>query len=114
MMNNQIHNGRDVTKTDPLHVETFKDSDTGLLGYADPDGQVVFYRTTVRKHTLDTPFDVDKITEMPRVDIVASYAGSDALLVKAVQRNGSAGLIIGRELAGEAETPLATGPPWRR
>ena len=35
-MNNQIHNGRDVTKTDPLHVETFKDSDTGLLGYRGP------------------------------------------------------------------------------
>ena len=105
VMNNQIHNGRDVTKTDPLHVETFKDSDTGLLGYADPDGQVVFYRTTVRKHTLDTPFDADKITEMPRVDIVASYAGSDALLVKAVQRNGSAGLILAGVGGGSGDSP---------
>mgnify|MGYP001369611061 CR=1 FL=1 len=83
VLNNQIHSGRDVTKTDPLHVETFKDYDMGLLGYGDPDGEVVFYRSTVRKHTTATPFDVQQIASLPRVDIVSSYAGSDALLVEA-------------------------------
>ncbi len=93
-MNNQIHSGRDVSKTDPLHVETFKDNDMGLLGYVDPDGQVVFYRSTVRKHTTETPFVVERIGILPRVDIVSTYAGSDELLVEAVRRNRSAGLVL--------------------
>jgi L-asparaginase len=104
VLNNQIHSGRDVTKTDPLHVETFKDYDMGLLGYADPDGEVVFYRSTVRKHTTATPFDVEKIESLPRVDIVSSYAGSDALLVEAVRRNGSAGLVLAGLGGGSVES----------
>ncbi|MCZ6867663.1 MAG: asparaginase [Chloroflexi bacterium] len=105
VLNNQIHSGRDVTKTDPLHVETFKDYDMGLLGYADPDGEVVFYRSTVRKHTTATPFDVEQIESLPRVDIVSSYAGSDALLVEAVRRNGSAGLVLAGVGGGSVESP---------
>lgn len=105
VLNNQIHSGRDVTKTDPLHVETFKDYDMGLLGYADPDGEVVFYRSTVRKHTTATPFDVERIESLPRVDIVSSYAGSDALLVEAVRRNGSAGLVLAGVGGGSVDSP---------
>lgn len=105
VLNNQVHSGRDVTKTDPLHVETFKDYDMGLLGYADPDGEVVFYRSTVRKHTTATPFDVERIESLPRVDIVSSYAGSDALLVEAVRRNGSAGLVLAGVGGGSVDSP---------
>ena len=105
VMNNQIHNGRDVTKTDPLHVETFKDSDTGLLGYCDPDGQVAFYRSVERKHTVNTPFDPDEMGELPRVDIVPTYAGADEMLVEAVRRQGSPGLILAGVGGGSSATP---------
>lgn len=104
-LNNQIHSGRDVTKTDPLHVETFKNYDMGLLGYTDPDGGIVFYRSVVRKHTLDTPFHMDDIASLPRVDIVHSYAGSDAILVEAVRNQGSAGLILAGVGGTSADTP---------
>ena len=105
VMNNQIHNGRDVTKTDPLHLETFKDSDTGLLGYCDPDGKVAFYRSVERKHTVDTIFAPEAMGELPRVDIVPTYAGADEMLVEAVRRHGSPGLILAGVGGGSAASP---------
>ena len=94
VLNNEIHSGREVTKANTLRVETFRPNELGFLGYADSDGQVVFYRTPTRKHTTATPFDVDGLQTLPRVDIVHSYPGADGLLVDSVREHGSAGLII--------------------
>lgn len=94
VLNNQIHSARDVIKTDTYRVETFRSYDMGLLGYADSDGQVVFYRSVLRSHTTATPFDTESLEELPRVDIVYSYTGADGLLVNAVIRNRSEGMIV--------------------
>jgi L-asparaginase len=94
VLNSEIHCGRDVTKANTFRVETFRPNELGFLGYADADGNVVFYRTPVRKHTMDTPFDVSQLPAMPRVDIVYSYAGADGLLVDAVRQNGSDGMVL--------------------
>ena len=94
VLNNEIQCARDVTKTNTFRVETFKPNELGFLGYADSDGQVVFYRAPLRKHTTATPFQVHGATQLPRVDIVYSYAGADGLLIDAVCQNGSAGLVV--------------------
>ena len=94
VLNNQIQCARDVTKVNTFRVETFMTNDLGLLGYADSDGQVVFYRTPTRKHTTATPFDVSGMESLPRVDIVSSYAGADTLLVDAVRQNRSDGMVL--------------------
>ena len=94
VLNNEIQCARDVTKASTFRVETFRPNELGFLGYADSDGQVVFYRAPLRAHTVNTPFLVDDMTDLPRVDIVYSYAGADGLLVDAVRENGSDGLIL--------------------
>ena len=94
VLNNEIQCGRDVTKANTFRVETFRPNELGFLGYADSDGKVVFYRAPLRRHTSDTPFSVDGITSLPRVDIVYSYAGADGLLIDAVRNNHSDGLIL--------------------
>ena len=94
VLNNEIQCARDVVKTNTLRVETFKPNELGFLGYADSDGEVVFYRAPLRKHTADTIFDVAGYDVLPRVDIVYSYAGADELLVDAVRRNRSSGLVL--------------------
>ncbi len=94
VLNNEIQSGRDVTKASTFRVETFRPNELGFLGYADSDGKVEFYRAPIRKHTVNTPFMVDDMTDMPRVDIVYSYAGADGLLVDAVRHNKSDGLIL--------------------
>lgn len=99
ILNNEIQCARDVVKTNTFRVETFKPNELGFLGYADSDGEVVFYRAPLRRHTTDTEFSVDDRDSLPRVDIVYCYAGCDELLVDAVRANassadGSKGLVL--------------------
>ncbi len=94
VLNNEVQCARDVIKANTYRVETFRPNELGFLGYADSDGQVVLYRAPLRKHTTSTPFDVSKVTTLPRVDIVYAYAGTDGLLVEAVRNNRSDGLVL--------------------
>ena len=94
VLNNEIHGARDVFKSNTLRLETFRANELGLLGYADSDGEVLFYRAPTRRHTTASQFDVASRDDLPRVDVVYAYAGSDGLLVDAVRQNRSAGLIM--------------------
>jgi L-asparaginase len=94
VLNNEIHCARDVYKANTLRVETFRANELGFLGYSDSDGEVLFYRSPLRKHTYATDFDVETLTELPRVDIVYAYAGSDNLLIDAVRQNKSDGMVL--------------------
>ena len=94
VLNNEIHSGRDVTKSNTYRVETFRPNELGFLGYVDSDGQVMIYRKPTRGHTVDTPFDVSGRTSLPRVDIVYAYAGADGMLVDAASNGGSDGLVL--------------------
>jgi len=71
VMNDEIHSGRDVTKTNSFKVETFR-SPYGPLGYV-VEGKLMFYRLPARPHTTQTEFDIDKINSLPRVDIAYNY-----------------------------------------
>ncbi|MEE8442343.1 MAG: asparaginase [Dehalococcoidia bacterium] len=69
VLNDQISAAREVSKTNTYRVETFKPGELGLLGYADSDGAVVFYRSPTRRHTHQSAFQVDENTSLPRVDV---------------------------------------------
>ena len=104
VMNNQIQAAREVTKTNSYRLETFRSNDLGLLGYADADGQVVFYRDTTRRHTGSTEFDVSLVAGLPRVDIVLAYAGADGLAIDAMTQAGLPG-IVAAGLGGGGSPP---------
>ena len=94
VLNNEICSARDVVKTSTFRVQTFKPNDLGFLGYSDSEGEVLFYRAPTRKHTTGSEFDVSGRDSLPRVDIVYAYAGADGMLIDAVRRNGSDGLVV--------------------
>jgi L-asparaginase len=89
LLNDEIQAAREVTKASTLRVETFRSHDLGMLGYADPDGRIAIYRKPTRRHAPDTEFDVRGRTELPRVDIVASYAGADGAAIDAFVAAGA-------------------------
>jgi L-asparaginase len=93
VLNDTIHAGRDVTKTMTYRVETFAGRDLGPLGYADSDGQVVFYHQTTRSHTTGTEIDVRGLTSLPRVDVVVSYVGADGAMIDAAVAAGARGIV---------------------
>jgi len=107
LLNDEIQAAREVAKTSTLRLETFRSPDLGMLGYADPDGQVVIYRRPARRHAPDTEFDVRGRTELPRVDIAASYAGADGSAIRAFVAAG-ARAIVSASLPPGVTTPAET------
>ena len=105
VLNNQIQAARDVTKSSTSRLDTFKSADLGFLGYADSDGEVVFYRDTTRRHTHESEFDVDSIERLPRVDIAYAYSGADGTAIVALAKAGCAGLVAAG--LGSGSAPLA-------
>ena len=106
VLNDTIHSARDVTKTATYRVETFQGRDLGPLGYADNDGRVVFYHRPARPHTTATEFEIEGLSELPRVDVVVSYLGADGTMIDAAVAAGAGGIIsagtgAGRPTPGE-------------
>jgi L-asparaginase len=102
MLNDEINAARDVTKTNTYRVETFQTRELGILGYADPD-KIVFYRTPVRKHTVQSQFDLAQTGTLPKVTILYSYSGDDGDLAKAAVAAGAKGLVIAGTGAGHTQ-----------
>jgi len=94
ILNNEIQSARDVTKSNAFRVDTFHSRDFGVLGYVDSDARVLFYRDVTRPHTTATPFDVRGKKELPRVDMVYSYAGGDGVLVDALIERRPDGIVL--------------------
>ncbi len=100
VMNDTIFGGRDVTKTSTYRVQAFQGRDLGPLGFADADGKIVYFHRTVKKHTLETEFDVGGAQTLPRVDVLVSYVGADGRLIDAAVANGAQGLVSAGTGAG--------------
>jgi L-asparaginase len=91
-LNDQISAAREVTKTNTTSLNTFQAPDMGYLGYVEL-GKPFFYRTPLRKHTADTPFDVSALTALPQVDIIYGYGNNSPVLMNAAVADGAKGLV---------------------
>jgi len=100
VMNDTIYSGRDVTKNSTYRVQAFQSRDLGPLGFADADGSIVYYHQTVKKHTVDTEFDVRNLQSLPRVDVVVSYVGADGRMIEAAAAAGAKGIVSAGTGAG--------------
>jgi L-asparaginase len=90
VMNGTINAARDVTKLHSNRVETFQSLEFGPIGIVDRMG-VKFHRVPLRRQTIP----VRGVRSLPRVDIVASYAGVDGELVRSLITAGKVqGLVI--------------------
>jgi L-asparaginase len=91
--NGEINAARDVTKTSTYRLHTFRSRDLGVLGYVDAD-RVIFYRSPLRRHTIDSEFDLGAIATMPQVDILYVHAGARGTLADAAVASGARGIVI--------------------
>ena len=93
-MNDTIQSGRDVVKSVNIKVEAFR-SQWGVLGMV-VEGKNYWFRAPVKRHTAQSEFNIDDITELAPVEIIYSYGnvprtGFDALAktgIKAVIHGG--------------------------
>ncbi|WP_298790569.1 type II asparaginase [uncultured Campylobacter sp.] len=92
VMNDEIHAAREVTKTNTTAVDTFKSPNSGKIGTVFY-GNVKFYMNPTRKHTVNSAFDITKIKELPRVDIIYSHSNDNPDFVNLAVKNGAKGII---------------------
>ncbi|TKX28060.1 asparaginase [Campylobacter estrildidarum] len=94
VMNDRILSARTATKTHTLNLDAFFSPDFGDLGYI-LDGKVYFYNTIEKLHTKNTPFNIDNLENLPKVDILYSYSDDGSgIAAKALFDNGTQGLVI--------------------
>lgn len=99
VMNDEINSARTVTKTDALRLQTFRSRDQGLLGVVDRD-RVVYFSHIDRRHNARVEFDVTRIAELPRVDVLMVYQGAPGDLIKAAVDAGARGIVMATAGAG--------------
>lgn len=108
VLNGEINSAREVTKTDALRLHTFQTRGYGVLGVVDSD-RVVYYRTSLKRHTKESEFDVSSITELPRVDVVLVYQGATGDVIEAIVDQGARGIVMASAGAGAMSGTQAAG-----
>jgi L-asparaginase len=91
-LEDEINAARDVTKTNTSTLDTFKAPELGLLGYVQGD-RVAYYRSSVRRHTDASEFDLSAVRELPEVAIVYGHEGVARTAVDAFAAAHVAGLV---------------------
>lgn len=91
-MNEEIHAAREVQKTNTTGVATFKSPNTGKIGSVFY-GNVKYYLNPTRAHTKASEFDVSKLSELPKVEVVMGYANVDRAMLDAAISSRAKGII---------------------
>jgi L-asparaginase len=98
VMNETIHSAREVTKGSNHRLETMRSPGLGPLGWVDPDGTVLLYRSTRRRHTATSRFSSAELwaepVDLPRVDVAYGYAGADGAEIAAFIERGAQGIVV--------------------
>jgi len=102
LMDDRLFAAREVTKTNSTRVETFQAPERGPVAIVDPEG-IFFRQPSSGRRT--PPFDITLVTELPRVDIVYSYAGADGVPIDALVLAGAKGIVVAGVGRGGTTTP---------
>ena len=92
VLNGTIEGARDAVKMHTTSLDTFRSPEMGALGSVQ-DGEPVFYRSPLRRHTAQSAFSVEGIAALPRVAILYAHADDDGFLVEAARKAGCQGIV---------------------
>jgi glutamin-(asparagin-)ase len=91
VMNDEIHTGRDVTKSINIKTEAFK-SPWGPLGMV-VEGRTYWFRAPAKRHTTASEFDIETLPALPAVDIAYGYGNASDVAARAFAAKGIKALI---------------------
>ena len=90
-MNDDILSGRDATKRVNIKTNAFM-SQWGALGSV-VEGKTYWFRAPVKRHTLNSEFDIEKIDTLPMVSIVYGSGEMGTALYEAAGKAGAKAII---------------------
>lgn len=99
VLNDRIGSARFITKTDADSLDTFRSPEAGYLGRL-VNQKPQFDNFITRKHTVDTPFDISNVNELPKVDIIYGYQNDSAYMYDAAVAHKAQGIVIAGVGAG--------------
>lgn len=91
-MNGNILGAREASKMNTVGIETFQSPNSGTLGHI-LNGKVSYNVLPIKKHTINSVFDVSHLKKLPKVGIVYSYSNIDADMVSPMLENGYQGIV---------------------
>jgi len=91
VMDDRVFAARDVTKTNSTRVETFQAPERGPIAIVNPEG-VTYHQPSPGRTT--PVLDISGVRELPRVDVIYSYAGADSVPIDAVVAAGAKGIVV--------------------
>ena len=92
-MNDNIDTARDVSKSVNIKTSAFS-SQWGPLGMV-VEGKNYWFRAPVKRHTMNSEFDIDQINALPPVEIAMGYEGVSSTAIDALAKSGIKALIHG-------------------
>jgi len=92
-MNDNIDTARDVSKNVNIKTNAFS-SQWGPLGMI-VEGRNYWFRAPVKRHTMNSEFDIDSINALPPVEIAMGYEGVSSVAIDAIAKSGAKALIHG-------------------
>lgn len=108
VLNENISAARDLLKINNRRAETFKAHELGYLGFADPD-TIIFYRSPLKPHTVDSDFELSDVQSLPRIDIIQDFAGFDPEILELIGQRNIDGLVISSFAGGRMSYGMLEG-----
>ncbi|WP_413291335.1 type II asparaginase [Bdellovibrio sp. HCB337] len=93
VMNDEIHNARNVEKVNTINVEAFASPERGPEGLVNT-GKIAWSEPSTKKHTSKSEFNIEKTDKLPRVDIFYAYANMAPDIIEAAVKAGAKGVVI--------------------
>ena len=90
-MNDDILSGRDAAKRVNIKTNAFS-SQWGALGLV-VEGRSYWFRAPVKRHTVNSEFDIDSISTLPDVQIVYGSGNMGTALYEAAAKSGAKAII---------------------
>jgi L-asparaginase len=95
VLNDEIHDAHEATKTNTTSLDTFKSPNRGRAGVIYV-GKAHFFNTGTAKHTTKSEFSVEgkEAKDLPRVDVVYSYANFGRDVIDYLVGQGTKGIVL--------------------
>jgi L-asparaginase len=95
VLNDEIHYAHEVQKTNSTQLDTFKSPNRGRAGVMNT-GKAYFFSQNTTRHTTKSEFSVDgkSVNDLPRVDIVYSYANFGRDAIDFLVKEGVKGIVL--------------------
>jgi L-asparaginase len=95
VLNDTIHYAREAQKMHTTRMDTFQSPNRGIAGMMNT-GKAFFYSMNTTRQTTNSEFSVDgkSVSDLPRVDIVYSYANLGGDIIDALVAQGVKGIVL--------------------